>query len=151
MNENDAALSATNPHYGCDGLKPICKPPSSGTDAQCVCATSNDATCMMPESTQCTASGSASSPTDGTCMCGSASICAPASTTPSCLLTSDGQTPTVGAASGTSCQVYPFRFSLILMDLSIILHLKFDALNKRQHFMIFHFSAQERVHRILVM
>ena len=95
-----------NPHYGCDNLNPICKPPDSETtEAQCVCT--NDANqCEITVSTICTASGSAATPVDGECTCGNAvPSCDPTSPTPSCLRTSNGTVPDVGATA-VSCQVY---------------------------------------------
>ena len=93
-----------NPHYGCDDLNPICKPPSSETEAQCVC-TNNADKCDITISTICDASGTASTPMDGTCKCGMDPFCDSLSNKPSCLLSSDGQEPSVGATEA-SCQVY---------------------------------------------
>ena len=92
-----------NPHYGCDDLNPICKPPSSETEAQCVC-TNNADKCDMTISTICDASGTASTPMDGTCKCGIDPFC-DSSSKPSCLLKADGQLPAVGTTDA-SCQVY---------------------------------------------
>ena len=92
-----------NPHYGCDDLNPICKPPSSETEAQCVC-TNNADKCDITISTICDASGTALDPMDGTCKCGNNPFCN-SPTKPSCLLNSDGQVPDPGTTEA-SCQVY---------------------------------------------
>ena len=107
MNTAETALTEDNPHYGCDALNPICKPPISGSTAQCVCS-GTDTKCTISESTRCDATGTVSDPMDGTCKCGANNECDKISSTPACLRESDGSEPTEGDKTGTSCQVYQF-------------------------------------------
>jgi hypothetical protein len=105
---DETSLNEDNPHYGCDALNPICKPPLSGSTAQCVCSGA-DMTCTISESTRCvTPDGTKTDPMYGTCMCGSDPTCTQGGVIPRCFVDSSSTEPDIGIKSGTSCQVHNF-------------------------------------------